>query len=209
LVRHRIVASLAVFLFLPSFALADVVTSIADGTVYNAPAVNYYGTGPQTLAPGITWTATGSSGSFGNSGGYGLGLNGLWFGDPPLEGTNDVDGSMTFSFASPVSAVGGFLNYAPDSEGAAFEIQAFDSLGNLIESYDPVISTPNEFNAGAFYGFQENSADISSFVVSGSFGALRDLTLPAAAASPVPEPGSLIFLSTGIAGLIARRFRRS
>ena len=51
---------------------------------------------------------------------YGFGTNGQWTGAlGPMAGLNDatdyftVTDTMTFAFATPVSAVGGFLNYTP------------------------------------------------------------------------------------------------
>ena len=37
---------------------ASVVTSIPGGIVLPFPAINYFGPGPQTVAPGVTWTST-------------------------------------------------------------------------------------------------------------------------------------------------------
>ena len=37
---------------------ATVVTSIPGGTVYTMPVLQYFGPGPQTVAPGIVWSST-------------------------------------------------------------------------------------------------------------------------------------------------------
>ena len=113
------------FLVLAIPASAGVVTSLPGGTVVPMPANNYFGAGPQTF-DGITWTSTNAAkqgGSvFGYSGGYGFGGNGTWDGSlGPMAGLNDstdvysVTDTMTFTLSSPVSGIGGFLNYVPGS----------------------------------------------------------------------------------------------
>ena len=199
-----VITAAAILFFGASCAQATVVTSIPGGTISNGAPINYFGSGPQNIATGITWTASSSiavEGYTGIYGVYGFDVNGDWNGNPPMEGTNDPNKSMTFTFATPVSAVGGFLNYAPGF-GSPFMIAVYDSSNHLIESYLPVFSTGGGLNTGAFYGFQEGTADIGSFVLSGEYAGLRDLTVV------TPEPSSIVLLGTGIAGMFARRFRR-
>ena len=75
-------------------AQAALVTSLPGGTVFPMPAIGYFGPGPQSFGPGITWSSTNSShqgGSvFGYTGGYGFGGNGYWDGSiGPMAGLND------------------------------------------------------------------------------------------------------------------------
>src|SRR5258706_3066362 len=106
-------------------AHAEIVTSLPDGTVVPIPLVHYGGCDAQTVASGITWTSTvcanppalfGSS--FGDNNIYGFGANGFWKGSAgigPWPALNSSLGTMTVTFANPVGAVGGFINYFPDA----------------------------------------------------------------------------------------------
>jgi hypothetical protein len=191
------------------FARASVVTSLPGGTVYNPAPMEYFGKGPETFGPGITWTSTDGSSVFAYDAPYGFGSNagnGYWRG-LVMEGTDNYAATsiMTFTFSSPVSSVGGFLNYSPGFADP-FTIAVYDGA-TLLESYDPTINTGGADNAGAFYGFSEGSADITSFTLAGSYGGITDLTL-GGAGSATPEPGSFVLLGTGLVGLVSRKLRR-
>jgi hypothetical protein len=125
---------------------------------------------------------------------------------------------MTFAFHDRlVSGVGGFMNYANLDPSASqvrpdLIITALDAHMNVLESHNITaladILTPGGFNAGAFRGIQRTRADIALFQVSGGLAnALDDLTFTSHP-HPVPEPGSLVLLATGLAGLGVYRRRR-
>lgn len=201
-------------------AQAGVVTSIPGGTVYSMPAINYFGPGPQTVAPGVTWSSTNAinqGGSvFGFNEGYGFGTNGFWDGSVgssggTMAGVNDsfdawgVTDTMTFSFATPVSAVGGFLNYVPGGSTPT-TIAVFDSTNTLIESFNLVFLTNGGTDQGQFLGFQEATNDISSFTLTDNYAAITDLTT-ASTATGTPEPSTLLSGAAliGLMGLIRRK----
>jgi hypothetical protein len=192
-------------------ASANLVTSIPGGTVVPMPAINYSGPGPQTFSPGITWTstnATNQGGSvFGYTGVYSYIDNGLWDGRlGPMAGLNDsfdsygVTDTMTFSFTTPVGAVGGLLNYAPAGTHA---IIAAYAGGTLIESDTLTFLTGGGTDTGMFLGFQETTPEISSFTLTDNFIGITNLTLGPPAAVPAPEPGTVLLLagSLGVLGL--------
>jgi hypothetical protein len=199
---------------------ASVITSLPGGTVLPFPAVNYFGPGPQTVAPGVTWSSTndGSNATaavFGFDytqfpGFYSFGSNGNWTnGLGPMAGLDDntdlngVTDTMTFTFAKPVSAVGGFLNYAPGFSTPT-TIAVYDSNFNLIEpAFALTFTTSGADNTGQFYGFQESSADISYFVLTDNYIGITNLTV-----SAVPEPSTLLLAGTGLLGLLGYRRRR-
>src|SRR5579863_3776326 len=95
-------------------AHASLVTSLSGGTTYTFGTSNYQGPGPQTVAPGITWSSTNASiqgGSvYGFNGGYGFSGNGFWDGTFSMIGLNDstdvssVTDTMTIAFATPVQS---------------------------------------------------------------------------------------------------------
>jgi hypothetical protein len=151
---------------------------------------------------------------------YGFGGNGIWFGgtratnvwvNPQSDG---VLSSMRFTFAdSPVSFVGGFMNYCSDVQSLCAPdvfLRALGSTGEILEQYNLAVSapilTPNATNDGAFRGIARSSADIFAFEFVG-VGAMDDLTFSAAPRS-VPEPGTLgLFMSALVMFGVVRRKR--
>jgi hypothetical protein len=149
-------------------------------------------------------------------GAYGIGPNGTWgLFDQTYSGVDTGgDGSMIFTFVTPVSAVGGFINYYPDFDPAfPALIAALDSGGNVLEEYDlnalAPISTPFGENAGAFRGILRGSDDIYGFRLSSSYIVLDDLTFGRGGLA-VPEPSSVVLMGLGTllcAGVVLRRRR--
>jgi hypothetical protein len=202
---RRSLLSVSFLCALGGSAYADVVNAIPGGTVENLPILNYFGPGPQTVVPGITWTSTNAfnqGGSvFGYTNGYGFGGNGFWDSSLVMAGLNDsfvsygVVDTMTFSFANPVSAVGGFINYAL-GEGTP-TIAVYNSTGGLIESTVLNFITGGGTDSGFFYGFQESSNEISSFTLTDAYVGITDLTTATSASAP--EPSSFALFGTVVA----------
>lgn len=199
--------------------MAGLITSsgqLVDGTPEPQPIVQYFGPGPETFADGITWSSTNSSNQggsvYGYTGDYGFVDNGYWNGINMI-GLNDsfdawgVTDTMTFTFTDPVYGVGGFINYVPNGSTAT-TIAAYDSADNLIESYDLVFTTDGGLNEGQFLGFQDGTADISSFTLTDNYISIADLTVsgnPVTGGPPVatPESASLIVSVLGFAAVAA------
>jgi hypothetical protein len=204
----KLMIVVAATVILLASAGATVVTSIPGGTVTPMPNINYFGPGPQTFS-GITWSSTNASNqggsTFGYNLGYGFSANGFWDGALIMAGVNDsvatfgVADTMTFAFPTTLSAVGGFLNYAPGFGTPT--IAVYDAGGNLIESYVLTFLTGGGTDTGAFYGFQE-STPIKYFTLTDAYIGITNLTTQS-----VPEPSSLLMLGSGVLGLVgvARR----
>jgi hypothetical protein len=164
---------------------AALVTSLPGGTVIPMPDSVYFGPGPLTFGPGIAWSSTnafyGGGSVFGSTGSYGFGPNGSWDGFGPFAGLNDtfirfnVTDTMTFAFSTPVSAVGGFMNYAPDGSTPTI-IAVYDASNTLIESAELTFITGGGTNTGFFFGFQEASNTISYFRLTDNYIGITNLT---------------------------------
>ena len=190
-------------------AHATVVTSLPGGTVVPMPdhggVPAAFSAGPETVVPGITWTSTTGDSVFGYTGDYTYLANGLWVGGSfgPMAGLNSVTDTMTFTFSAPVSAVGGFINYGPGT-ALPTSIAIYDGTHTLLESFDLTFDTGGAFNSGQFLGFRRDSAEISSFTLTDNYIGITNLTIEGGAVS---EPGTLMLLGAGMAGLAARRRR--
>ncbi len=158
------------------------------------------GPGPVALGSGVTWSGVSNS-AIGN-GPYLLGANGQWDLNIHDVGLNTMTGTMTFTLSTPVSAIGGFMNYSPGVSPNVV-INAFDASNTSLGSFDinvlaPIV-TPGDIDQGAFRGISVNSPQIASFTVSNQYAILTDLTF---APSPVPEPSSLLLFGTGLLSLM-------
>jgi hypothetical protein len=186
---------------------ATVTTGVPWTGTLPMPVVNYFGPGPQSFA-NYTWTSTNAThqgGSvFGYTGGYGFGGNGFWNGRlGPMAGLNDsfdvygVTDTMTFAFTTPVDEVGGFFNYVPFGSTLT-TLAVYDASFNLIESYNLTFVTGTGVNLGEWIEFSETTP-ISFFTMTGNYVGV---------ANPIPEPGSLLLLGSGllgVAGMIRRK----
>ncbi len=181
-------------------AQAAQVTSLPGGTVLAMPALNYFGTGPQNLAPGVDWSSAYNYSVFGYTGGYGFADNGSWSG-LSMAGTNDSTSTMVLAFTQAVSGVGAFFNYAPHYFGPA-TIAVYDASSNLIESTTLTFTTNGGTNQGEFHGFLENTATISYFTMTGAYMGATDFTVVAV---PEPETYGMLLVGLGLLGVAARR----
>ena len=159
---------------------------------------------------------------------YSLGTNGEWsrrrddyFGIESINGhvgvgMHDKDANMTFTFAKPLIAVGGLVNY--DSNKTAHSnslddiiIAVLDKKGNIFQELVFEMYIPGSINGGYFRGFDisNESEYIYGFKLTGSMVCLDNLTYSyAPPAAPVPEPATMLLFGTGMVGLIGTRLRK-
>jgi len=178
---------------------------VIDFTQFSHP-INVFTAGPvqlgNPLGLDIQWSANHELAIIGG-GGSGTGLNGYWTAD--MLGYTDLNaetGFMTYIFNSaPVSAVGGFINYAPQCSSHPF-ISVLDKEGLVLEIYDLAltapIDTPWGINEGAFRGIQRDDHDIHAFRLYNCSIMLDNLTFDSQTAPnpSIPEPSSYGLLAT-------------
>jgi len=172
----------------------------------------------------VVFTAATNGGAAGFTGDlYGLSTNGIWNNTRTYAWQNgDLDGgrtaTMTFTFAAPVSAVGGFMNYVPSFADSPyytdsdFVLMALGRDGTVLEEYAladvaPIV-TPNGFNAGEYRGISRGTADIYAFEIQGA-GVVQYLDLAPAAAVPESSNIAMLLAGLGLLGVALRRRRRN
>lgn len=196
---HKIiVAAIAVFAV---SAQAVEVISLPGSFTYNIPIKNLQTRGPEIIVPGITWSSTTSSSVFGWTGGYGFGKNGYWSSFSMIGSGTPTD-TMTISFASPVKGVAAFMNYDAPINGSTPTIAVYNSGNQLLESSTLSFSTSGLTNTGEVHGFLENTADISSMTLSGSWIGAANLQVVAV---PEPETYAMMIVGLGLMGFMVRR----
>lgn len=180
-------------------ASASPITILPSGTSVAIPPLNTFTSGPITFGPNITWTASSSLAVFGLTTGYWTqGIN--WDVDPVI-GTTNFDISMSFTFATPISA---FLSqvtwvlypgYRPGQHDVS--MTAFDASNGVIESMLLSDGMTNLATPATFMGFQENAPIISKIVFSNGAIAIRDISI----SSGIPEASTWLMTIIGFAGL--------
>jgi len=199
-----IAAALASFAMLP--AHAALTNDVAD--LYNPAVVDFemydgfLTSGPEMVAPGITFT--GDAGS--QLGAYiaDLGANGVW-GVGNFFAASGFIGELRFTFSDLTAGAGAFVNHYADAVlPFGLVISAYGDNNQIIESHTLSIDTDDfGYNEGQFVGITRDSADIRSISFKGNGVVLDNLTV----AAPVPEPETYAMLLAGL-GLIGAAARR-
>ena len=164
-----------------------------------------------TAAPGVTVTinapdfGSGLSGinnfTLGNTHGFNITPNGKqWLGFPV--------GSATFNFAGSTQSFGVWLTGVQSASLSSLNVTFNDGQPESL----PLPITTN--GGAAFFGFTDPGTAISSITITGvgsDLWGIDDVTYSLPAQLPLPEPSSLLLLSSGalgIAGLLRRKMRR-
>ena len=176
-----------------------------DGLVTQGPVA--LGGGVQAVSS-IDSTIGAFAVDLGDNGTWGAGNNFAGIGDLSLlPGSTDYNGSMTFTWSAGRTGAGAAFSIFQQVAGTAeivLEALAFD--GSVLESQSVLINFGDSSlnNAASFYGFLRGTNDVYGLRVSGDGFVLDNFSL-----APVPLPGALPLLISGIAmlGAAARRRR--
>ncbi|MGY8870781.1 MAG: PEP-CTERM sorting domain-containing protein [Pseudomonadales bacterium] len=154
---------------------------------------------------------------------WGLGDNQAWntgrdgfLGMSPSSPNNSFPIKISFNTAN-ISGFGFLMNFYSDAlsnSGPAnisnlgpISISAFDTGATLLEEFiingsdSTSINTPTSNNDGAFRGIKRDSADIAYIELLGFRSVFDDLQFTRAVTSSIPEPGSILLLMLGLAGI--------
>jgi len=212
---------ISLIFFIVNLAQADLVTNpgdipgpqvVLDFSQFSG--VNF-STAPVQVSevPGYGVTLTGSFwyGDFSYNLGYLMHAdpqNGYWSSPQHYVASGEVGsavGTLLFKFDTVrVEAVGAVVNYDPYYGAPTMAV--YDGGFNLLESYnlaDYGVSTPGQENAGEFRGIARSTADIRYFSLTGGMEVLTNLTFTDA--EPVPLPGAVWLVGTGLLGLVGWR----
>lgn len=159
-------------------------------------------TGPETVAPGITFT--GDAGS--ELGAYirDLGSNGVWGVGNHFAASGAI-GELRFTFADLTAGAGAFVNhFAANVFPFSVVVSVYGDNNQILESHTLAIATDEYgYNEGRFLGITRDVADIRSISFKGNGVVVDNL----AVSQPVPEPETyaLLLAGLGLIGMAARR----
>ena len=196
----KILAGTIATLAMSGFASASFITSSGDASLSGGNVIDFedqtLGTYTSLTIDDVTFTANDNNLRIDNTYQQ-YNQSGIYL-DNGTYGGNGF-GSLTFDFDGGTSAFG--FTWGMAESFASWNLSAYDSSNNLIESY--ILPSTGPSNAGEFYGISASDISYATLSWNGSYDwiAVDDFTY----VSSVPEPATLGLLALGLLGLRASR----
>ena len=165
----------AAVLIMPSDTTRDSLLAWGQARPVIEPRSAPYTAGPVALGDGVVYSTTSANSVLGYTGTYSFAGNGSWQSHTlPMAGANEAQGSMSFAFATPISAIVAQTNWATIAGGQKVTVSIYNDADVLLETLVVSDGKVDFQKGGSYLGFIRPTADIAKITFSNGFIGARD-----------------------------------